>query len=97
MSQTAETIDALGPVIVYRVGFWHDVFYAFRAARLGQWEKARYLPRNVRRSWRRRSYWNGWLAEPQEWPDGLKRCGAGWTYTGALRDLARQVRSGGGA
>lgn len=46
----------------------------------------------LRRSWRRRSYWNGFLAEPVDLPDDAwTRCGHGWTRRRALRDLRRHV------
>jgi hypothetical protein len=42
-----------------------------------------------RASWRRRSYWNGYLAETDlPW---AKRAGHGWTKRRATLDLARHV------
>jgi len=38
---------------------------------------------------------NGHLAEPAPWPDGLKRCGSGWTRKRALRSLRRHLRRAG--
>jgi hypothetical protein len=44
----------------------------------------------IRRHWRRRSTWNGYLAEPTV--DILwTRCGHGWTKGRALRSLKRHV------
>jgi hypothetical protein len=71
-------IDGIGAVNVYPVGVVRDV-----------------LKRQVRfwfsRSWRRRSYWNGWLAEPQSWVVGLSGIGRGWTPGLAVRSLRRRV------
>lgn len=44
----------------------------------------RKLMRGFRRSWRRHSYWNGYLAEH---PTMGRRCGHGWTKRRAYRDL----------
>lgn len=38
---------------------------------------------------------NGYLAEPVNWPRGLTRCGSGWTKGRALRSLERQSRRSG--
>lgn len=42
-----------------------------------------------RQSWRRRSYWNGYLAEVDS--PNATRCGHGWTKMRARLDLARHV------
>ena len=62
----------------------------------------------IRKSWRytiyqlRRQNWravknafNGYLAEPEEFPDGdyRRRCGTGWTRARALRSLDRRLPS----
>lgn len=54
---------------------------------------ARRLARRVRRSWRRRSYWNGYLAEWHFIPEGVQhtRCGRGWTRRRALASLAAHL------
>lgn len=86
------TLARLGAVDTYRVGFLRDLHVLWADARLGitTWSYAiRTLLRRVSRSWRRRSYWVGWLAEPRQLPDGLSRCGSGWTRVRSLRSLAR--------
>lgn len=93
--------DRTTPFIdVYRVGLWSDVHRA-----IGEWKHSphpharRRAVRNlaywVRRSWRRRSYWNGHLAEPTPFPEPLHRCGTGWTRRRALRSLERLAASAG--
>ena len=82
----------LGRVDVYPVGFYSDLKRAWGEARLRSVrEGAGRLARDVRRSWRRRSYWNGFLAEPYHMPPNVARCGRGFTRTGALRSLARLI------
>lgn len=45
-----------------------------------------------RRNWRAiRNGFNGYLAEPCDWPYGLTRCGSGWTKRRALADLKRRM------
>jgi hypothetical protein len=63
---------------------WRRLLYDVRAHGLRQ-----LLDRN----WRGLRRWltNGYLAEPAEWPDGLTRCGTGWTRGRALRDLQRRT------
>jgi hypothetical protein len=39
-----------------------------------------------------KSYFNGYLAEPNVMPGKLRRCGSGWTRNRALRDLKRRVK-----
>lgn len=46
---------------------------------------------HVARQARRRNYWNGYLAEPTPFPEGLRRCGSGWTEQRALNDLRRRL------
>jgi hypothetical protein len=55
--------------------------------------RARGFLRELPRCARRRSYWNGYLAEPESpFPDwAWTRCGHGWTRARARRDLARHV------
>jgi len=59
---------------------------AIRHSLKGEW-KAAY------EEWRPfKSYFNGYLAEPDVFPGRLTRCGSGWTRERALRDLRRRVR-----
>ncbi len=47
-------------------------------------------------NWRAvKNTFNGYLAEPRDWPEGLRRCGSGWTRKRALRSLERHIRAGG--
>lgn len=81
-------------VYVYPVGFLKEVIHL-----TGYWihspysikqkiKHTRSTARWVRKSCTRRSYWNGYLAEPTPWPDnGLRTCGHGWTKARALRKL----------
>ncbi len=86
----------MAEVDVYPVGLWRDLRqfghgahrprrsrrllhalrYPFRQARKGNWRAVR-------------NYFNGYLAEPTSWPDGVTRCGKGWTRRAALRDWQR--------
>jgi hypothetical protein len=82
--------DGSREVDIYPVGLLADLKH-FR----GDWwvwgrrvAVARFV-RSVRRSWRRRSYWNGYLAEV-DLPIAT-RCGRGWTKVRARLDLARHV------
>jgi hypothetical protein len=48
--------------------------------------------RSIRRHWRRRSAWNGYLAEPYDSNSGTwTRCGHGWTVRRAVADLGRHL------
>lgn len=89
------------PVDVYPVGFLRDALQVWRAFRLRRQlppgvvkSEARKYARWFRRSWRRKSYWNGYLAEPT-WPGDQspqwRRCGSGWTKRRALRSLSRHT------
>ena len=55
---------------------WH---YMVRQAKAGHWKDVK-------------NCFNGYLAEPSEFPPGLTRCGTGWTRKRALRDLDRRMR-----
>ncbi|MFW5415054.1 hypothetical protein J0910_00470 [Nocardiopsis sp. CNT-189] len=87
---------------VYLVGVLAAVHKAVRGVRGGRWDVARhhlasegrYLARCVReRRWRAlRQSFNGYLAEPDPWPEGLTLCGRGWTRRTALRSLRRLRR-----
>jgi hypothetical protein len=39
-----------------------------------------------------KTFFNGYLAEPTPFPDGMHRCGSGWTRKRALRSLRRNAR-----
>lgn len=58
----------------------YGVRYVLKRARSGDWRAVR-------------NYFNGYLAEPQEWPVGTVRhlCGRGWTERAALRRLHRNI------
>ena len=86
---------------VYAVGLFWDL----RTAR-GRWSHAgprlgahrdavRFLWRSFwrkRSTWRdRKNYFNGYLAEMTPWPEGVARCGSGWTRRRALASLQRQI------
>lgn len=76
-------------VDVYPVG----ILEAFKHHRVRS--ELRHLKRHFReRDWNAiRNSFNGYLAEPREWPDGLRRCGSGWTKLRAMADLERRMRA----
>lgn len=101
---TAVQLGNRPAVDIYPVGLLHDLTqWANNSDRRDAWRRLRYdLGRPAtnarRRNWRGlRSYLNGYLAEPREWPDGLTRCGTGWTRGRALRDLQQRTAAVGGA
>lgn len=63
-------------------------------ARVSLWSIPRTVARHVRsRDWRAlKNTFNGYLAEPNPWPEGATRCGTGWTKRRALRSLRRRIR-----
>lgn len=89
-------------VDVYPVGWLAELGRAWRRLHIPghrrgwwwglHWELG-YTARRARsRDWRAvRNTFNGYLAEPHDWPqDGsLRRCGSGWTRGRALRSLRR--------
>jgi hypothetical protein len=92
-------------VDVYPVGVLHDLRVAWRIARDPRLRRTRHAHLYLRHAWRavsrhvRKKMWrelkndlNGYLAEPTPWPEGVTRCGSGWTPKRALRSLRRQVR-----
>lgn len=87
-----ETLASLGELHIYKVGFRRDLGDMWNSAWLGGWDAVRARLRWIRSDWRRRSYWNGWIVEPDKMPEGLTRCGTGWTRVGAIRSLIRRVR-----
>lgn len=81
MTDRSEHVD------IYPVGLLRDLKH-FRAWRR---ESLQYAIGRLRRSmrmgrWRRRSYYNGYLAESSA---NVPRCGHGWTRRRALIDLQR--------
>lgn len=81
---------------VYKVGFLKDLsFYlTFRRTPVGRFE---HRARNsfiywLKRCWKRKSYWNGFLAEPSEWPEGLATCGHGWTKQRAMKKINKYCK-----
>jgi hypothetical protein len=64
-------------------------------ARISLWHIWRTVARQTRRrQWRDlKNTFNGYLAEPREFPPGdyRRRCGTGWTKARALRSLERRL------
>lgn len=91
-------------VDVYPVGVLDDLRFAYRAIRSGHAREGyrkirssvRYVIERARAgNWRSvRNSFNGYLAEPTPFPDGLKGCGSGWTKKRALRKLDERMRTG---
>ncbi|WP_344951537.1 hypothetical protein [Actinomadura miaoliensis] len=91
-------LDQLGPVEIYPVGLLRDLReFANSVDRRQAWRR---LPRRlawpIHRAregrWRSaRQYFNGYLAEPRQFPPGVARCGTGWTRGRAYRDLLRMA------
>lgn len=89
---------------VYPVGVLATLFIAYRNFRRGcrtdAYRNLRSQCRRLARATRRRDWrsfrnsFNGYLAEPYDWPEGLKGCGHGWTKRRALRSLAARMRTG---
>ncbi|GAA2681812.1 hypothetical protein [Actinoplanes palleronii] len=97
-------------VDVYPVGLLADLLMLRRALRLRHrhgipWALRRLIARARRLcSWGHEGNWgavknsfNGYLAEPYEFPPGnyRRRCGTGWTRGRALRSLRRQLPADG--
>lgn len=81
------------PVEVYPVGLLADLRFlsgTIRRAPSHTGEAWRKLRNGWRGSWRRRSYWNGYLAEPKV-DNAWARAGHGWTEKRARRDLDRHL------
>lgn len=76
---------------VYPVGLLSDLIHLRGAWRHGPpgafRSRLRYFLRCVRSDVRRRSYWNGYLAELE----GAGHCGHGWTKARARRSLAHII------
>lgn len=85
---------------VYPVGVLADLRFAYRAIRFGRFREGYWKLRSQARriieraragNWRSvRQSFNGYLAEPTPFPEGLKGCGSGWTRKRALRSLRRR-------
>lgn len=71
--------------------------WRIRNARASLGHIRKVVVRHVRaRNWRAmKSTFNGYLAEPYEFPPGdyVRRCGTGWTKARALRSLERRLPS----
>ena len=88
-------------VDVYPVGLWREIHQARVNWRAGRRDHAgaclhralRSPLRDARaRHWRAlKNQFNGYLAEPAEFPPGVPRCGSGWTRRRALRDWQRRA------
>jgi hypothetical protein len=83
---------------IYPVGLLQELIYFRRGYRHAEsWSKLLYsLKYPFRRvgegNWRAvRNYFNGYLAEPAEWPPGVTSCGRGWTRRAAVRDWHRKI------
>jgi hypothetical protein len=78
---------------VYAVGLLSDLRFFYGTLRRAPkhtrqaWRKLWY---GWRQSWRRRSYWNGYLAEPKV-DNAWSRAGHGWTKRRAVRILDRHL------
>jgi hypothetical protein len=67
-------------VDIYAVGLLRDL----KSWRSGRWTFLEFFGW-FRKSWTRKSYWNGYLAES----DSKARCGTGWTKSRALNSWKR--------
>lgn len=85
----------MSAVDVYRVGiFDHVHHHGWREGVRREWRFLRTV--TAERNWRAvKNSFNGWLAEPTPWPDGLNRCGSGWTRRRAVASLRRQCAKAG--
>lgn len=91
-------------VDIYPVGVLDDIQGAYRTIRCvgdyrSAYRKLRYTARGLvgrarAGQWREiRNSFNGYLAEPVDFPEGLTRCGSGSTRARAMRSLRRYYRS----
>lgn len=46
---------------------------------------------SLRHNWRRKNFYNGWMAEPKDSSIPFKRCGTGWTRARAIRRLGSEI------
>ncbi len=86
----------------YPVGFAADVLrwrrgWPIRTPEAKGFRRAsrKNLISSIRRQWRTRSYWNGWLAEATPFPPGVQYCGSGLTPARARRNWRHQLRKAG--
>lgn len=71
---------------IYPVGLYRDVNeYLIR-----RWQPKRFLSWFLQ-SWDRKSYWNGFLAEPYKMPEGYHQCGKGLLPILALWSLYKRT------
>ncbi len=79
-------------ISIYPVGFYGDLRSLRVLLQMKNWSGARDRLRWMTRSWHRRSYWNGYLAEV-DYPTALihRTCGHGWTRRRALSSLGRHL------
>lgn len=91
MTDETDTTNYQPQISVYPVGVM-SVLLTLRHSPPSHWN-LRWHARNFRTHWRRRSYWNGFLAEVDYPPAGLihTTCGKGWTRRSAARDLGLQL------
>ena len=83
----------LGVIDVYPVGVYSDLRCLMMALHNWHWWEVSYRLRWIARSWRRRSYWNGYLAEVGH---PIATCGRGLTRRRALLRLEARLREVGG-
>jgi hypothetical protein len=88
----------LGKIDVYSVGLLSDLAQFVHtpdrkhARRMLRYRLRYPLSQARAGNWRAvRMWFNGYLAEPSEWPGSLSRCGSGWTRGRAYRDLLRHA------
>lgn len=92
--QERELVNPERGIETYPVGFLRDLRNARALWRAGRRRgTVRTLAHWIRDSWRRRSYWNGYLAEWHYKPAGVQgsMCGHGWTRRKALANLGAHV------
>ena len=84
-------------ISTYRVGFFQDLWWFLRVL-LGK-QKAekkavlKLVIQKFRIHWRKKSYWNGFLAEWHYVPEGVNHytAGHGWTRKRALKRLGQYI------
>ncbi len=90
----SETFDP--GISTYAVGLLYDLQLLWRALFVSGWSRGagiRSFFYKVRLRWRKKSYWNGYLAEWHYQPEDviLYKCGKGWTRKAALRRLGENL------
>lgn len=98
MPRQENDMSAPTEIEVYSVGLLFDLKHLHAALRhpahgMTRRNHLRAFGRRVAGSWRRRSYWNGYLAEVHYPPAGLmhRTCGTGWTRKAAARSLGLRL------